>query len=53
MGQSPTINVAFGIATMLIAIPTGVKVYVWIATLWGGRIRMRTRSIWFLDFLDE
>ncbi|QRF65819.1 cbb3-type cytochrome c oxidase subunit I [Ponticoccus alexandrii] len=51
MGQSPTINVAFGIATMLIAIPTGVKVYVWIATLWGGRIRMRTPIIYLAGFI--
>ena len=51
MGQSPTINVAFGIATMLIAIPTGVKVYVWIATLWGGRIRMRTPIIYLSGFI--
>ena len=51
MGQSPTINVAFGIATMLIAIPTGVKVYVWIATLWGGRIRFRTPIIYLSGFI--
>lgn len=51
MGQSPTINVAFGIATMLIAIPTGVKVYVWIATLWGGRIRMRTPIVYLAGFI--
>ena len=51
MGQSSTINVAFGIATMLIAIPTGVKVYVWIATLWGGQIRMRTPIIYLAGFI--
>lgn len=51
MGQSSTINVAFGIATMLIAIPTGVKVYVWMATLWRGRIRMTVPIIYLIGFL--
>ena len=51
MGQSATINIAFGIATMLIAIPTGVKVYVWIATLWRGRIRFRTPLVYLSGFL--
>jgi cytochrome o ubiquinol oxidase subunit 1 len=51
MGQSATINAAFGIATMLIAIPTGVKVYVWIATLWGGQVRFRTPIIYLAGFI--
>jgi cytochrome o ubiquinol oxidase subunit 1 len=51
MGQSSTINVAFGIATMLIAIPTGVKVYVWMATMWRGRIRMTVPIIYLIGFL--
>ena len=51
MGQSSTVNIAFGIATMLIAIPTGVKVYVWIATLWGGRIRFRAPMVYLAGFL--
>ncbi|PZX15721.1 cytochrome o ubiquinol oxidase subunit 1 [Palleronia aestuarii] len=50
MGQSPTINVAFGIATAIIAIPTGVKVYVWMATLWRGRIRMTTPMVYMAGF---
>ncbi|MHA6346023.1 cbb3-type cytochrome c oxidase subunit I [Roseivivax sp. CAU 1761] len=50
MGQSPTINAAFGIATMIIAIPTGVKVYVWMATLWRGRIRFTTPMIYMIGF---
>ena len=50
MGQSPTINAAFGIATGIIAIPTGVKVYVWMATLWRGRIRFTTPMVYMLGF---
>ncbi|TDL79884.1 cytochrome ubiquinol oxidase subunit I [Palleronia sediminis] len=50
MGQSPTINAAFGIATGIIAIPTGVKVYVWMATLWRGRIRFTVPMIYMAGF---
>jgi cytochrome o ubiquinol oxidase subunit 1 len=50
MGQGADVNAAFGIATMLIAIPTGVKVYDWMATLWRGRIRMRVPMIYLFGF---
>ncbi len=51
MGQSALINAVFGIATMLIAIPTGVKVYDWMATLWRGRIRFTVPMLYGLAFL--
>ena len=50
MGQSSTINVAFGIASMAIAVPTGVKVYNWMATLFRGRIRMTVPMIYAVGF---
>ncbi|WP_271949013.1 cbb3-type cytochrome c oxidase subunit I [Ruegeria faecimaris] len=51
MGQSALINAVFGIATMLIAIPTGVKVYDWMATLFRGRIRFSVPMLYGLSFL--
>ncbi len=50
MGQSATINAAFGIATLLIAIPTGVKIYDWMATLNLGRIRMTVPIVYMTGF---
>lgn len=51
MGQSAHLNVVFGIATMLIAIPTGVKVYDWMATMYRGRIRITTPVIYTAGFI--
>ena len=51
MGQSADVNVAFGIATMFIAVPTGVKVYDWMLTMYRGRIRMTVPMIYASGFL--
>ncbi|MFQ5689700.1 MAG: cytochrome c oxidase subunit I [Gemmatimonadota bacterium] len=45
VGLGPIVNSVFGGATMLIAIPTGVKIFNWIATMWGGSIRYRTAML--------
>ncbi len=50
MGSGADVNAAFGISTMLIAIPAGVQVFNWIATMWRGRIRLMTPLNWFLGF---
>ena len=52
MGQPSAVNAAFGIATMTIGVPTGVKVYDWILTMWGGRVRIAVPMIYALGFLS-
>ena len=46
VGLGAVVDSAFAVGTMLIGIPTGVKIFNWIATLWGGRIRLTT-ALWF------
>lgn len=50
MGQSANVNIAFGIASMCIAVPTGVKVYDWMATMFRGRIRMTVPMYYVIGF---
>lgn len=51
MGAGAAVNAFFGISTMLIAIPTGVKIFNWIFTMWGGRIRTTVAMLWQLAFI--
>jgi len=51
MGAGPDVNLFFGIATMLIAIPTGVKVFNWLFTMYRGRIRFTAPMHWTLGFI--
>ncbi len=51
MGQSANVNAIFGIATMIIGVPTGVKVYDWLLTMVGGRIRLTTAMLFHINFL--
>ncbi|WP_187334837.1 cbb3-type cytochrome c oxidase subunit I [Novosphingopyxis iocasae] len=50
MGQSSSVNIAFGIATMIIGVPTGVKIYDWMATMWRGRIRVTAPIVYLVGF---
>jgi cytochrome o ubiquinol oxidase subunit 1 len=51
MGAGADVNAFFGIMTMIIAVPTGVKVFNWIFTLFGGRVRFTTPMLWSLGFI--
>jgi cytochrome o ubiquinol oxidase subunit 1 len=51
MGQSAPINAFFGIATMLIGIPTGVKIYDWICTMFWGEVRLTTAMLFSIAFM--
>jgi cytochrome o ubiquinol oxidase subunit I len=51
MGAGANVNAAFGIATSIIAVGTGVKVYNWLFTMYGGRVRFATPMLWALGFV--
>lgn len=51
MGAGANVNAFFGIMTMIIAIPTGVKVFNWLFTMYRGKVRFTTPMMWFLGFV--
>ena len=51
MGAGANVNAFFGIMTGVIAIPTGVKIFNWLFTMYRGRIRFSTPMLWFLGFI--
>ncbi|HEX7056116.1 MAG TPA: cytochrome c oxidase subunit I [Bacilli bacterium] len=50
-GLGPVANSLFGVATMLIAVPTGIKIFNWIFTMWGGHIRFTTANLFAVAFI--
>jgi cytochrome c oxidase subunit 1 len=50
-GLGPVANALFSIGTMLIAVPTGVKIFNWLFTMWGGSIRFTTASLFGIGFI--
>src|SRR3984893_17454213 len=51
MGAGADVNAIFGIASMIIAVPTGVKIYNWLFTMYGARIRFATPMLWSIGFM--
>jgi cytochrome o ubiquinol oxidase subunit I len=51
MGAGADVNAVFGITTMIIAVPTGVKVFSWLFTMYGGRIVYASPMLWSIGFM--
>ena len=51
MGAGADVNAIFGVATMIIAVPTGVKVFNWLFTMYGGKVRFETPLLWSIGFM--
>lgn len=51
MGAGADVNAFFGIMTMAIAVPTGVKIFNWLFTMYRGRVRFTTPMLWFMGFV--
>ncbi|AJD90871.1 cytochrome C oxidase [Jeotgalibacillus malaysiensis] len=52
-GLGPTANAIFAVATMAIAVPTGVKIFNWLLTMWGGSIRFTTPMLYAVAFIPS
>ena len=50
-GLSVNVKMYFTAATMIIAVPTGIKIFSWIATMWGGSLSFKTPMVWALGFI--
>src|SRR6202789_1586383 len=51
MGAGADVNGFFGIMTMIIAVPTGVKIYNWLFTMYGGKVRFSAPMLWSIGFM--
>ncbi|MDX1510295.1 MAG: cbb3-type cytochrome c oxidase subunit I, partial [Nitriliruptorales bacterium] len=50
-GLGPVAEAAFGISTMMIAVPTGIKIFNWVFTMWGGKINFNTAMLFSVGFV--
>ena len=51
VGMSADIKAYYVFATMVIAVPTGIKIFSWIATMWGGSVELKTPMLWAMGFI--
>jgi cytochrome o ubiquinol oxidase subunit 1 len=51
MGAGANVNAFFGVASMIIAVPTGVKIFNWLFTMYGGRVRFAVPVLWTIGFM--
>ncbi|MEH7882912.1 cytochrome c oxidase subunit I [Bacillus sp. JJ1609] len=52
-GLGPIANAIFAVATMAIAVPTGIKIFNWMFTMWGGSIKFTTPMLWAVAFIPS
>lgn len=50
-GLGPIANAIFAVATMAIAVPTGIKIFNWMFTMWGGQLQINTAMLWSVAFI--
>jgi len=53
VGMGPVANAIFAVATMAIAVPTGIKIFNWLFTMWGGRITFTTPMLYSVAFIPS
>src|SRR5437762_13290624 len=51
VGMSSSAQAFFALSSMVIAVPTGIKIFSWIATMWGGSITFPTPMLWAVGFI--
>ena len=50
-GMNPLLRIPFMVTTMIVAVPTGVKIFGWLGTIWGGKLRFTTSNVFALAFI--
>src|ERR1700730_9513215 len=53
VGMSANVNTFFVLSTMAIAVPTGIKIFNWLATMWGGKLHFKTPMLFCIGFLFQ
>jgi cytochrome c oxidase subunit 1 len=53
VGMAPAGNTFFAVSTMLVAVPTGIKIFNWLGTIWGGKVRYATPMLFCIGFLFQ